>query len=317
MKHPLSVRIGISSCLLGEAVRFDGQHKRDAYLCEVLGDWFEWVPQCPEMAIGLGVPREPIHLRRIDGSIRIVGVNSPSMDVTEALRAHALRFSELHPDLDGYVLKDDSPSCGLERVRVYDHEGANPRRVGIGGFAAVLRERFPQLPMEDEGRLSDPKLRENFVLRVFVHHRWRRLCHRSLSPTALVDFHSDHKLMLMAHDPQAYRDLGRMVAQAVKGNMDVIATEYFPALMRALAVPASAGRHANVLHHIAGYFRRELDAADRAELAELIDAYRNGLVPLIKPLTLINHHLQRHPKPYIQRQVYLEPYPHELKLRHF
>jgi uncharacterized protein YbgA (DUF1722 family)/uncharacterized protein YbbK (DUF523 family) len=307
------VPVGISSCLLGEPVRFDGNHKRNSYICDVLGQWFEWVPQCPETAIGLGVPREPIHLRRIDERIRIVGVRTPELDVTDALAEHAGRFAETHAELDGYILKKDSPSCGLERVRVYDADGVNATRGGVGGFAAELRRRFPQLPMEEEGRLGDPRLRENFVQRVFVHHRWRRLLREGLAPGALVDFHAAHKLLLMAHDPGAYRRLGRMVARA--GASETSVDEYFPALMNALSTPATCGRHANVLQHIAGYFREVLDAADRAELAELIEAYRIGLVPLVVPITLLNHHLRRHPQPYVQRQVYLDPYPPELKLR--
>ncbi|WP_455384648.1 YbgA family protein [Acidihalobacter prosperus] len=309
------VSVGISSCLLGESVRFDGNHKRNAYICDVLGQWFDWVPQCPETAIGLGVPREPIHLRRIGDGIRIVGVRSPELDVTDELVAHARRFAAGQTELDGYIFKKDSPSCGLERVRVYDADGANATRDGAGGFAAELRRLYPRLPMEEEGRLGDPRLRENFVQRVFVHHRWRRLLRDGLTPAALIDFHASHKLLLMAHDPQAYRRLGRMVARAGDGALDTLGDEYFQALMEALSTPASNGRHANVLQHIAGYFRQVLDASDRAELAELIEAYRVGLVPLVVPITLLNHHLRRHPQPYVQRQVYLEPYPPELRLR--
>jgi len=309
------VRVGISSCLLGEPVRFDGNHKRNAYLCDVLGQWFEWVPQCPETAIGLGVPRAPIHLRRVGGQIRIVGTRNPDLDVTDALAGHAERFARRHADLDGYIFKKDSPSCGLDRVRVYDADGTNATRDGSGGFAATLRRFFPQLPMEEEGRLGDQRLRENFVQRVFVHHRWRRLQQAGLTPAAMVEFHAVHKLLLMAHDPQAYRQLGRMVARAGSETLDTLAAEYFPALMGALSTPASIGRHVNVLQHIAGYFRADLDADDRVELTELIEAYRAGLVPLVVPITLINHYLRRHPQPYVQRQVYLEPYPRELKLR--
>lgn len=308
-------RVGISSCLLGEAVRFDGNHKRNAYLCDVLGRWFEWVPHCPETAVGLGVPREPIHLRRMDGRVRVVGVRSAGLDVTEALAEQGARFARTQPDLDGYVLKKDSPSCGMERVRVYDADGANAVREGVGGFAAALRRAFPHLPMEEEGRLGDPRLRENFVQRVFAHHRWRQLCGRGLRPSALVDFHADHKLLLMAHEPAAYARLGRLVARAGAEPLEPLAANYFADLMSALSTPASPGRHVNVLQHIAGYFRRDLDAADRAELAELIEDFGAGLVPLVVPITLLNHHLRRHPKPYIRRQVYLEPYPPELKLR--
>lgn len=309
------VAVGISSCLLGEPVRFDGNHKRNAYICDVLGQWFDWVPQCPETAIGLGVPREPIHLRRIGDRIRIVGVRNPGLDVTDSLAEHATQFAARQTELDGYIFKKDSPSCGLARVRVHDAEGANATRDGQGGFAAQLRRLFPQLPMEEEGRLGDPRLRENFVQRVFVHHRWRALLRAGATPAALVDFHASHKLLLMAHDPQAYRRLGRMIARAGKEPPEALAGEYFPALMSALSTPASSGRHANVLQHIAGYFREVLDAPDRGELAELIEAYRLGLVPLVVPITLLNHHLRRHPQPYVQRQVYLEPYPPELKLR--
>ena len=308
------IRIGISACLLGQEVRFDGGHKRDAYIVGTLGRFFEFVPLCPEAAVGLGVPRQPIRLVRTPQGVRALGVRDATLDPTDALadygRASAGRLGEI----SGYLLKKDSPSCGMERVKVYN-EGGMPERKGVGLFAAALKQALPLLPMEEEGRLGDPVLRENFIERVFVYRRWQNLAAAGLTPSALVDFHSDHKYLIMAHNQAAYRELGRMVADAGKRPIDELADEYVSLLMETLARRATPRQHVNVLQHLMGYLKQSLDAEDRAELVEIIEDYRAGLVPLIVPITLLNHHFRRHPHPYVQRQYYLSPHPRELMLR--
>jgi uncharacterized protein YbgA (DUF1722 family)/uncharacterized protein YbbK (DUF523 family) len=309
------IRVGISSCLLGEEVRFDGQHKRDAYINGTLSQFFEFVPVCPEMAIGLGVPREPIRLVADKGEpVRVVGVRDPDKDVTDDLHAYGRQMAAELPDLHGYILKKGSPSCGMERVKVYKPDG-HPLTTAAGAYAETFMGERPDLPVEEEGRLGDPVLRENFIERVFVHARWHRDVAGAPSPKALVDFHSAHKLLIMAHNQQAYRRLGQLVARAGDGDLATTVSTYFTELMAALRKPATAKGHANVLYHLMGYLKDHLDSADKEELTELIEAYRTGFVPLIVPITLLNHHFRRHPHPYVERQVYLQPHPAELMLR--
>jgi uncharacterized protein YbgA (DUF1722 family)/uncharacterized protein YbbK (DUF523 family) len=309
------IRVGISSCLLGEEVRFDGQHKRDAYINGTLGQYFEFVPVCPEMAIGLGVPREPIRLVADKGEpVRVVGVRDPDKDVTEDLHAYGRQMAAELGELHGYILKRGSPSCGMERVKVYKRDG-HPLTTAAGAYAESFMAERPNLPVEEEGRLGDPVLRENFIERVFVHERWHREVAGAPSPKALVAFHSAHKLLIMAHDQQAYRRLGQRVADAGKGDIGETVSAYFDELMAALRKPATRKGHANVLYHLMGYLKDHLDGEDKAELTELIESYRTGYVPLIVPITLLNHHFRRHPHPYVERQVYLQPHPDELMLR--
>jgi len=309
------IPVGISSCLLGEEVRYDGQHKRDAYINGTLSDFFAFVPVCPEMAIGLGVPREPIHLVADKGEpVRVVGVRNPSKDVTDDLHAYGRQMARELPQIHGYILKRGSPSCGMQRVKVYKPDG-NPLTTAAGAYAASFMAERPLLPVEEEGRLGDPVLRDNFIERVFVHERWHRQVAAEPTPKALVDFHSTHKLLIMAHDQSAYRELGRLVAEAGTGAIEETASAYFGKLMTALRKPATRKGHANVLYHLMGYLKSQLDADDKAELGERIEAYRTGYVPLIVPITLLNHHFRRHPQPYVARQVYLQPHPAELMLR--
>ena len=211
--HPHTIRIGISSCLLGQEVRYDGGHKRNAYILNSLGDYFEFVPFCPEMAIGLGAPRPPMRLVKREDGVHAVGTQDPTMDNTEALRDYAFEVSGHSGDITGYILKKDSPSCGMERVRVFDKNNV-PARTGSGIYAATLMECLPNMPFEEEGRLMDPVLRENFIERVFVYYRWQQMLHEGLTPAALIDFHSRHKFNLLAHDEPAYRRLGQLVADA-------------------------------------------------------------------------------------------------------
>ena len=310
-------RVGISSCLLGETVRWDAGHKRDQYLVEIFGNHVEWVPVCPEVEAGFGTPRETMNLvRRAGGPLTLMTTRS-SIDVTaKLLRAVSRRVEQLAAaDLSGYVLKKDSPSCGMERVRVYGAVGAPPQRNGRGLFAAALIERLPNLPVEEEGRLADARLRENFIERVFAYQRVRSLFASKWSLGDLVAFHTAHKLTLMAHSTAADRELGRLVAAAGRKNRDALAREYETGLMKALSAIATPKRHANVLQHMLGYFKAVLDSDAKAELNGLIDDHREGRVPLVVPITLMKHHVRRHQVAYLAGQTYLDPHPRELSLR--
>ncbi len=310
------IRVGISSCLLGAEVRFDGGHKRDAYATGTLARYFEFVPVCPEVAIGLGTPREPIRLVRIGEDVRVRGVRTPDLDVTQPLRAYGREMAGRLGDISGYILifKRGSPSCGMERVKIYSEKGM-PSKSGAGAYAETFMTERPWLPCEEEGRLGDPALRENFIVRVFVYHRWQRLLQDGVTPGRLVEFHTGHKFLLLAHNQSAYKRMGRLVASAGKTSMSEIGERYVVELMSALKRPARRKQHVNVLQHLLGYVSNKLDAGDRAEMVEVIDQYRQGLVPLVVPITLLNHHFRRHPSDYVARQHYLRPHPQELMLR--
>jgi uncharacterized protein YbgA (DUF1722 family)/uncharacterized protein YbbK (DUF523 family) len=317
--EPGRIRLGVSACLLGERVRYDGGHKRDRFLTDVLGDFVEWVPVCPEVEIGLGAPRDAIRLVGREAAPRLV-VERTGEDLTARMtRFAAAKDAELR-ELDGYVLKRASPTCGLHRVRVYGEDGAL-RGTGRGLFAAVLTRHLPLLPVEEEGRLTDPASRENFIERVFAAARWRTFVAARPGAAALVAFHTSQKLAVLAHSPPHYARLGRLVADAgprLKRRPEAAPSaleEYGTLLMEALAIRATRGRHANVLQHAAGFFKRELEPDERAELAAVIDEYRRGLVPLVVPLTLVRHHVRRRRLAYLADQVYLDPHPKELMLR--
>jgi uncharacterized protein YbgA (DUF1722 family) len=308
-------RIGISACLLGEAVRFDGGHKRDAFLTDTFGRFVEWVPVCPEAECGLGTPREAMRLVRSHAGMRLLTVQS-GRDITPQMDRYTARRTErlAEEDLCGFILKKDSPSCGLERVRIYDQQGV-PSRTGRGRFAAGLLERFPRLPVEEEGRLSDPRLRENFVERVFAYSRLRHLFAARWTAGGLVRFHTAHKLSLMSHAPDAYARLGRLVAGGRGVPRNDLERRYTSEFMAALAVLATRRRHTNVLQHMAGYFKRHLDRDSKAELLAAIEDYRRELVPLVVPMTLLRHYVRVYNVAYLAGQMYLEPHPKELMLR--
>lgn len=310
------LRLGISTCLLGRNVRYDGGHKRDAFLVDTLGPFVEWVPVCPEVEVGMGTPRESIRLVGDLAKPRLVAERSGT-DHTAAMSRYAHeKVAELERlDLSGYVLKKDSPSCGMSRVRVYGLRGGPPRRDGVGAFARVLLERLPLLPVEEEGRLHDPALRESFVERIFAYARWKSARATGLTRATLVRFHTIHKLTLLAHSPDAYRKLGVLVANVAKTPLGRTADAYARGFMAALEKPATRGRHANVLQHMAGYFRELLETADRKELEGVVKDYQRGLVPLVVPLTLLRHHVRRHEVTYLAEQTYLDPDPKELMLR--
>lgn len=308
------IRIGISSCLLGQEVRFDGGHKHNGYITESLGQFFEFVPFCPEVAIGLGIPRPPIRLVRHGQAIEARGVKDPALDVTDKLAAYAGKVAAKLDAVSGYILKKNSPSCGMERVKVYTVKGM-PVTTAAGIYAGALMEQLPELPFEEEGRLMDPVLRENFVERVFVYHRWQELARGRLTAKGLVEFHTRHKFIVLAHDEKRYRALGRLVAGVGRNGVAELGRDYIRQLMAALRKPATRTRHANVLQHITGFFKKQLGADDKRELQGLIDNYRRGQVPLVVPITMIRHYLRRFPDDYLAGQYYLAPHPDELMLR--
>jgi uncharacterized protein YbgA (DUF1722 family)/uncharacterized protein YbbK (DUF523 family) len=308
------VRLGVSACLLGARVRFDGGHKRNRFLIDELGRYFEFVPFCPEVAIGMGTPRPSIRLVGDVLAPRALGSRDAGLDVTDALQAYSANRARRLQDLSGFIFKKDSPSCGMARVKVYSDKDM-PQRDGVGIFARAVQQENPLLPVEEEGRLNDSALRENFVSRVFVYARWQALCQQGLSKKGLLDFHTRHKLLLMAHSPIAYRELGRLLAQSDNATLDELADRYVERVMEVLKAPASRKRHVNVLQHILGYLRKHVDAARRADLVDVIDDYRRGIVPLIVPVTLLQHHFRSNPHPWISRQVYMNPHPRELMLR--
>ena len=317
MTHPSADRIpiGVSSCLLGEAVRHDGGHKRNDYIRETLSRYFDLQPFCPEVAAGLGVPRPAVRLMQTATGVRALGVRDPGLDVTERLHDAAEARRAWHAGLCGYLLKKDSPSCGMERVRRYPEGREAPVRDGTGLYAERLLANFPLLPVEEEGRLMDPALRENFVRRVYVLWRWRRATADGLSPRVLTEFHARHKLILMSHDQNRARELGRLAASA--DAVEPRAEAYIRGVMDTLKQVATRGNQVNVLQHIQGYLKRELDTDDKTELVEVIEAYRLGNIPLIVPITLLRHHFRKAPDSFIANSWYLDPYPGELALMNF
>lgn len=314
-KSDLRPRLGISACLLGQNVRFDGGHKKDEFLCETFGRFVEWVPVCPELEVGMGVPRESVRLVGPPAEPRMIAERSGRDWTMPMQRFAALRLGQLAElGLSGYVFKKNSPSCGLERVRVYNDRNV-PSRHGRGLFAAAVVETLPLLPVEEEGRLNDPALRENFVERVFAYHRWQEALSGPKSPRRLVEFHTRHKFLLLAHSERHYRRLGRLVAEMKTGPLRAAYESYGALFMQCLAVPATAKKHANVLEHLTGYFSDRLTSDERQEIVDLVRDYRTGLVPLIAPIILIQHYVKKYRIEYLADQVYLMPSPKELMLR--
>lgn len=309
------IRIGVSACLLGERVRWDGGHKRDRFVSDELGAFVEFVRVCPEQESGLPVPRPTLRLVGDPEEPRLVFGESGE-DYSATMLAHArAKVRELEAaGLCGFVLKSESPSCGMERVRVYNTSGM-PQKKGVGLFARELMRRLPLLPVEEEGRLNDAKLRETFVERVFAYRRWLDFLAGEWDLERLVDFHRTHKYLLLAHSPEHYSSMGRLVAQRKQHGRAELRERYGAALMEGMARPASRGRHHNVLQHMAGYFKRDLDEASREELHRTLDDYRRGLVPLVVPITLLRHHVRVLGVEYLAGQIYLAPHPRELMLR--
>ncbi|MCH2186551.1 DUF523 and DUF1722 domain-containing protein [Myxococcota bacterium] len=314
MSETIPIRICISSCLLGSEVRYDGGHKRSRFVTDELSPFVEWVKLCPEVEAGLGVPRPAMRLVEVNQEPRLLEIKEKT-DHTEALRsATRSRIQGLETvELSGAILKKDSPSCGMTRVKVYRETGM-PQRDGVGLFAQALMQRFPSLPVEDEGRLNDARLRENFIERIFVYQRLRQMFLGEWKPGNVVAFHTAHKLQLMAHSTTLYNELGRSVAEIKKQSRADFEAEYQAGFMEAMKTLATPGRNANVLNHAAGHLKH-LPAASRQELAALIDDYREGLVPLVAPIMLLRHHARTGAVEYLNGQTYLEPHPKELMLR--
>ena len=311
---PGPIPVGVSRCLLGEAVRYDGGHKHDRYVTGVLGRYFEYVPWCPEALAGLGVPRPPIRLTGDPGAPRAVRVADASTDMTDALLAVANRATREMGTLRGYIFKRGSPSCGMARVKVYGAPGKSPR-MGQGVFARAVMQAHPLLPCEEEGRLNDAPLRESFVERVFAYDRWIRAMAHGFTPGRLVAFHTRHKFLLLSHSEVHYRVAGRLVADAGRGDRNRLAGEYLSTFMEGMRRRATRRRHTNVLQHLAGFLKRSIDAGDRRALADIIQEYRRDGVPLVVPIRFLRHHLRRAPDRYVEMQHYLEPCPDDLGLR--
>jgi len=309
------IKLGISTCLLGENVRYDGGHKLDRFLTETLGQYVEYVPVCPEVECGLPVPRESMHLEGNPDSPRLV-TSRTKQDMTERMVQWARkRVVDLEKeDLCGYIFKGDSPSSGMERIKVYNEKGM-PVKKGVGMFARIFMEHFPLLPVEDEGRLNDPKLRENFIERIFTLRRWRELLAKKESRGNVVDFHTRHKLLILSHSPRHYQIVGKLVAKAKEIPLKGLFQQYQTLLMEALRSKTTPKKNANVLMHMMGYFKEQLSSDEKQELLEVIEHYRQEYIPLIVPMTLMNHYVRKYDQPYLKQQVYLNPHPLELQLR--
>ena len=314
MRYAERPLIGISSCLMGQKVRYDGTAKRDRWIVDQLGKHVDYRPICPEMAIGMGTPRPPIRLVGTPDSMRVRGVEDPSVDVTEALEDFALSTAAQLDDISGYVFMSKSPSCGMERVKLYNDKG-HAEKKGVGAYARVLMQSLPHLPCEEEGRLHDAMLRENFVNRVFAYRRWQSLRAAGLDAKSLIDFHARHKYMVMAHSQAAYQRLGRLLSHLKGVDLEQVADAYEAELMTALKRRVGRKRHVNVLQHIQGYLKDRIDGSDRRELSDSIEAYRREEVPLVVPTKLLRSYFRRNPDHYIDRQWYLDPYPESLGLR--
>jgi len=309
-------KIGISACLLGENVRFNGGHKQSQLCSEVLAEYFDFVPLCPEVAIGLGIPRETIRLVGDAEQPQAVGTVHRELNVTAPLDAYGRKMAAEHTDLCGYIFMQKSPSCGLERVKVYRENGAPVEGGGRGIYAQAFCARHPNLPVEEDGRLNDPVLRENFLTRVFVYASWQQLQAEGLTRHRLLAFHARYKYLLMAHSLMHYKSLGhRLGSMARDVNLDEVAACYFSDLMTGLKKCATRGTHTNVLQHISGYLKQTISADDKQEMQTVIGQYHQGIVPLVVPLTLLKHHFRQHPDRYIAQQAYLQPHPENLSLR--
>ena len=309
------IRIGVSACLLGQNVRYDGGHQRDRYITDTLGRWFEWVPVCPEVEYGLPIPREAMRLVGDPETPRLVTIRT-RIDHTDGMLSWADKRLEAlaAEDLCGFIFKSRSPSSGMAAVKVYPETGMAVKK-GVGIFAGAFMRRFPLLPVEEDGRLNDPVLRENFIERIFVYRRWRELERRNGGMKDLVAFHAEHKLLILSHSPKHLTILGRLVANPDRMKLAALREEYFLNLMEGLRLTATVRKQTNVLEHMAGYFKKKLTPDEKKELGEVIGNYHRGLLPLIVPVTLIAHYVRLYGEPYLQKQIYLHPHPIELMLR--
>lgn len=307
--------IGIGACLVGQPVRFNGESKRKNNHIESLKDHMDLSSFCPEMAIGMGVPREPIRLVGDIAHIRLLDSDSQTKDYTDPIRSYAATVHENNPDLAGYILVKGSPSCGYERVKRYNELGNPLKSDAMGVFAAELHRLDPLLPLEEDGRLNDNRLRENFVTRVYAYHDWKKLVALGTTHQGLIKFWARYKYLVMAHSISDYKLIGQLLANHQKQSLEVIAQRFIQLLMSALKTMATRKTHTNVLEHIRGYLKKHLSTDDKHELGGLIEQYRSGIVPLVVPLTMLRHHFKNHHNDYIDQQVFFYPYPEQLSLR--
>ena len=309
------IKIGISSCLLGEKVRYDAGHQLDRYITDTLGQYFEWVPVCPEVEYGLPVPREPMRLVGDPDSPRLLTIRT-GIDHTEGMLKWAeKKLKELEKEeLCGFIFKSRSPSSGIGGVKVYTLSGM-PSQRGIGLFGRAFMNKFPVIPVIDEGRLHDPGLRENFIERVFIYKRWQEFIKKGGLIRDLVAFHTEHKLLILSHSPKHFSVLGRLVARPKHYKPEDLNAEYVPLLMECLRLVATVKKNTNVLQHIVGYFKNQLSSDDKKELLEVIENYHKGYIPLIVPIVLVKHYVRKFDEPYLGKQYYLNPHPLELMLR--
>jgi len=309
------VRLGISSCLLGNAVRWNSGHKLDRYLTLTLGQFVDYVPVCPEVEAGFGTPRESMRLVGDPENPRLVTFKTKTDKTDQMLRWARKRVNELEKeDLHGFIFKSDSPSSGMIRVKVYTEKGM-PVKKGVGMFAREFMARFPLIPAEDDGRLHDPKIRENFIERIFSLRRWRQTVDKGMNMGNLVDFHTRNKLLILSHSPKHYKEMGKLVAEGKRMPMKDLFAQYENSLMEALTLKTTPKKNLNVLQHLMGYFKKELSRDEKRELLDVFDRYHHEFVPLVVPLTLINHFVRKYDLPYLKLQTYLNPHPVELKLR--
>jgi len=309
------IKIGISSCLLGNNVRYDGGHKWDRYVTETLEEYFEWVPVCPEVEYGLPIPREAMHLVGEPATPRLVTVRTGIDHTSGMLKWSDKKLKDIeNEELCGFIFKSRSPSSGISGVKVYTPSGM-PSRRGTGIFGGAFMRHFPIIPVIDDGRLHDPQLRENFIERIFVYRRWKDFLQNNTSIKDLVAFHTEHKLLILSHSPKHLSALGKLVADAKRRDRKELFTEYIRVLMEGIQLIATAKKNTNVLLHIAGYFKKNLSPDDKQELLEIIDQYHRKYVPLIVPIVIINHYIRKFNEPYLQKQYYLCPHPLEMMLR--
>jgi uncharacterized protein YbgA (DUF1722 family)/uncharacterized protein YbbK (DUF523 family) len=309
------IRLGISACLLGQNVRYDGGHKLDRYLTDTLGQYVEYVPVCPEVECGLGIPREAMRLVGDPESPRLVTVRTQRDFTGRMLTWAKRRVREIEKEgLCGFIFKSGSPSSGMERVKVYNEKGM-PEKSGKGLFARAFMEHFPLIPVEDEGRLHDPKLRESFIESIFTLRRWREAILEKKSLGNLVVFHTQHKLLALSHSEKHYRAMGKLVAEGKKRPVNEFYAKYETLLLEALKLKTTVKKNTNVLQHMMGYFKEKLSKDEKQELLEILDEYRKGYIPLVVPITLINHYVRKYRQDYLRQQVYLNPHPIALQLR--
>ena len=316
MNFSSPIKIGISACLAGDKVRFDSGHKRSNFCMDELSEHVEYVRYCPEVAIGLPIPRPTIRQIRVGDVIKVSRPDGEE-DVAPKLKEYGEKIATQHAEpLSGFVFCAKSPSCGMERVKIYNEAGTGNTSEGVGVFAEQIMKHNPLLPCEENGRLNDVHLRENFVMRVYVYKSWQELnSNKDVGLHELTTFHAQHKYLLMSHNYQAYKDLGRLLGDGKQYPLAELKDKYITGLMTALGKPANRTNQANTLTHLQGYFKDDLSKVEKQEMCEAIDEYRKGIVPLYVPLTLLKHHLKVHPKEYLQSQVYFDPYPNELRLR--